>query len=159
MQLHRLIYQSIAADEVVSNALLRDLEAQAAMNNAAHDITGLLVLANNVFLQVLEGRAAELTALFGRIVRDPRHRAVTLLSFEPTAERSFDDWALRLIDLYDLPGDKRRLMTAKYRLADGSVVVPGEIHRVHALLLDARFLCLSAPWKAPGEGGSAARSA
>ena len=157
MQIHRLIYKSIATSEVVSNETLRELELQAAAANAENGITGLLVLSGNTFVQVLEGSAEELTALFGRIMQDKRHRQVTLISFQPVVERCFEDWTMRLVDLFDLPGEKRALMQSKYRQDQDDVLLPTEVHEVHAFLLDARYVCLSSPWSAPlGSGDGVA---
>ncbi len=158
MQIHRLIYKSIATPEVVSNEILRELESQAAAANAEKDITGLLVLSGNVFVQVLEGSAEVLTALFGRIMQDKRHHQVTLITFQPVVERCFEDWTMSLVDLFDLPGEKRALMQSKYIQEQDDIRLPTEVHEVHAFLLDARCICLSSPWSAPvGSGGGAAR--
>ncbi len=148
MALCRLIYKSVATAEVVSNETLRDLESKAGEGNLAKGITGLLVLTGNVFLQVLEGKAVDVTALFGRISSDKRHRSLELIAVEPAASRLFDEWAMRLVDLYDLTGEKRALMAAKYGGEDGQIRIPGDPHLVYSLLLDAKHVCLSAPWNA-----------
>ena len=159
MQIHRLIYKSVATAEVVSNETLSQLESQAAAANAEKGITGLLVLSGNVFVQVLEGTAEDLTALFGRIMQDKRHHKVTLITFQPVVERCFEDWTMRLVDLFDLPGEKRALMQSKYRQDHDDILLPTEVHEVHAFLLDARYVCLSSPWSAPaGDGGGVARA-
>ena len=155
MQIHRLIYKSIATAEVVSNETLRQTESQAAAVNAEKGITGLLVLSGNVFVQVLEGSAEEVTALFGRIMQDKRHHQVTLVSFQAVVERCFEDWTMRLVDLFDLPGEKRALMQSKYSQDKDDIVLPTEVHEVHAFLLDARYVCLSSPWSAQAGGGGA----
>ena len=149
MTLCRLIYKSIATAEVVSNETLRDLESKAVESNAAKGITGLLVLTGNVFLQVLEGPAVDVTELFGRISKDKRHRRLELITFEPKVSRLFDEWGMRLVDLYDLPGEKRALMAAKYAGENGEIGVPGDQHLVYAFLLDAKHACVSAPWSTP----------
>lgn len=146
MRLCRLIYRSTAAAEVVPNSLLRDIEAQASAANATSDITGLLVLAGNVFVQVLEGDAQALTALFSRITTDKRHRQVELVTHQRIPARLFNDWAMRLVDLYDLPGEKRGFMVAKYGREGEQLAIPEEPDALLAWLLDARFLSLSAPW-------------
>jgi len=120
MKLSRLIYKSTATADVVSNRSLRDIEELASAANAEKNITGLLVLTGNVFLQVLEGSPRDLTTLFGNIVADKRHRAVELVTFEPIRARCFDEWSMRTVDLYDLPGDRRALMAAKYEGKDRS---------------------------------------
>lgn len=146
MTLCRMIYKSIATAEVVSNETLRDLEKRAGEINMTKGITGLLVLTGNSFLQVLEGTAVDVTELFGRISSDKRHRRLELITFEPAPSRLFDEWAMRLVDLYDLPGEKRALMAAKYAGAKGEITVPSDPHLVYAFLLDAKHVCVSAPW-------------
>ena len=159
MKNYRLIYKSVATEKVVSNQTLPDLESQAARSNADKGITGLLLLSGNVFLQVLEGTAADLTELFGRIMQDERHHQQELITFEVTAERLFDNWSMRLVDLYDLPGEKRDMMAAKYRQSDGSIIIPDDKHLVYALLLDARHLCVNVPWGALVDAGNRVSSA
>ena len=148
MKPSRLIYRSIATEEVISNEALRDIESKASENNSGKGITGLLVLSGNTFVQVLEGPALDVTQLFGRIMADKRHRQVQLVSFELGVERGFDDWNMRLVDLYDLPGDQRALMAAKYPAKGGDIAVPSETHLVYAFMLDARYICRSVPNKA-----------
>jgi hypothetical protein len=159
LSLSRLIYKSIATAEVVSNETLRDLETRAAVANEATGITGLLILSGNVFVQVLEGKAADVTALFARIAADRRHRQVELITFDGIYERGFDDWHMRLVDLHDLPGDKRAFMSDKYKASEGRVVIPEDPCKVQALLLDARYLCISAPWNTGGGGADKASAA
>lgn len=159
MRLCRLIYKSIATAEVVSNQMLRELEQQAVAANAQRDITGLLVLTGNVFVQVLEGDALALTGLFSTIVGDRRHRAVELLSVQPVGQRLFEDWSMRAVDLYDLPGEKRALMAAKYEGKDGMILVPDEEILLNAFLLDARFVCSSSPWQRDNGSDNAVPSA
>jgi hypothetical protein len=76
---------------------------------------------------------------------------VELVSVEPTDERYFDDWNMRLLDLYDLPGEKRALLASKYQGQDGNIVVPTDVYSLYALLFDVRHLCLSTPWHSPGD--------
>ena len=147
----RLIYRSISTAEVVSNKTLRDLERGSFERNAKEDITGLLVLSGKVFLQVLEGSAQDITGLFGRINSDKRHRQVELVSFESGIKRYFDDWNMRLVDLDDLPGEKRTLMAMKYAGKDGAILVPTDVHLIYAFLFDAKHLCLSTPWSLTGD--------
>ncbi|MGD8956421.1 MAG: BLUF domain-containing protein [Chromatiaceae bacterium] len=148
MKPSRLIYRSLATEEVTSNEALRDIESKASENNSTKGITGLLVLSGNTFVQVLEGPALDITELFGRIMADKRHRQVQLVSFESGVERGFDDWNMRLVDLYDLPGEQRALMAAKYPAKGGDIAVPSETYLIHAFMLDARYICRSVPSRA-----------
>lgn len=147
----RLIYRSISTAEVVSNQTLRDLERTSSERNAKEGITGLLVLSGNIFLQVLEGSARDITGLFARILPDKRHCQVELVTFESGIEHYFDNWNMRLVDLDDLPGEKRTLMATKYAGKDGAILVPTDVHLVYAFLFDAKHLCLSEPWRLTGD--------
>jgi hypothetical protein len=159
MKLSRLIYKSTATAEVISNRTLRDIEEQASAANTEKGITGLLVLTGNIFLQVLEGSSRDVTALFGKIIGDKRHHDVELVTFQRIGARCFDEWSMRTVDLYDLPGDRRALMAAKYGGKDGVIAMPDDEHLVHAFLLDARFVCSSTPWKLPDGSDQSAPSA
>lgn len=143
----RLIYQSTCSDKLIDNADLRDLVQKSAENNRAAAITGLLLLSGDQFLQVLEGPSDAVNRLFGRIVRDRRHRDVRLLSFEQIGPVYFDDWSMHLVDLFDLPKGPRDLLARKYRSREGAVQIPDRLHEVYGLLLDARHICLSRPWE------------
>ena len=159
MKLSRLIYKSTATAEVISNRTLRDIEEQASAANTEKGITGLLVLTGNIFLQVLEGSSGDVTALIGNIIADKRHHDVELLTFQPIGVRCFDEWSMRSVDLYDLPGDRRALMAAKYGGTDGVIAIPDDEHLVHAFLLDAQFVCSSTPWKLTDGSDESAPSA
>lgn len=145
----RLIYRSVAVAEVVSNETLRDLETGASRRNENAGIKGLLLLLDRVFVQVLEGPVSEVNALYRRIAADTRHRDVELIDYQSPAEPLFNDWNMRLVDLYDLPGDKRALMSARYAGSQGEIEVPAELQRVYALLFDAQHLCTGTPWLQP----------
>ena len=144
----RLIYQSTVSDKFLPNTEIKSLVERSSANNRALGITGLLLLSGDHFLQVLEGPADAVNALFARIMADPRHRDIRLLTFEPTSEIYFDDWNMYLVDLFDLPKAPRDYFVRKYRSRDGAVLIPERLHEVYALLLDARAVCVNRPWDA-----------
>ncbi len=143
----RLIYQSTCSERLIDNADLRELVQKSAEHNRTAGITGLLMLSGDQFLQVLEGPADAVNRLFGRIIRDRRHRDVRLLSFEQIGPTYFEDWSMHLVDLFDLPKAPRELLARKYRSREGAVQIPERLHEVYGLLLDARHICLSRPWE------------
>ena len=67
--------------------------------NAALGITGMLLFHAGNFLQVLEGERDTVLALYKRIGKDPRHRALTTLSQTIIAQRDFPDWSMGFHDL------------------------------------------------------------
>lgn len=142
----RLIYKSIAVEDPVSNESIRDLIDHSSRKNSDAGITGLLLLCGRHFLQVLEGPPEKVNALFQKISADSRHHTVELIEFRASAESMFEEWSMRLVDLYDLSGEKRALLMDKYEHADGEIFIPKQSARVISLLLDARAICLTTPW-------------
>ncbi|HVE51466.1 MAG TPA: BLUF domain-containing protein [Casimicrobiaceae bacterium] len=61
-------------------------------NNARDGITGALIYSGESFLQLVEGADAALTALWGRLAGDDRHRQLASLFDRSVAQRSFGDW-------------------------------------------------------------------
>jgi hypothetical protein len=52
-----------------------------------------------VFLQMLEGGRDAVNALYANIVRDPRHRDVTLLDYAEITERRYASWRMGRVNL------------------------------------------------------------
>ena len=91
--LTELIYVSAAA-QPFDQAALGSLLASARARNAARGLSGLLLYVDAAFIQVLEGGAAEVEALFRRISADARHQRILVLKRGPIAQRRFADWAM-----------------------------------------------------------------
>jgi len=89
----RCLYASRARDKV-TDQMLSEIVAQSRRNNARAGVTGLLYVANNVFVQAIEGGRPAVSALMGRILRDERHQQIELLSVEEIKERRFANWAM-----------------------------------------------------------------
>ena len=89
----RLMYASRAVDSVSQNELVTILR-QSTANNPGVGVTGVLCFAAGIFLQVLEGGRTQVSALYNKIARDPRHHDVVQLSFEEVDERSFAGWSM-----------------------------------------------------------------
>ena len=96
----RLVYAS-RADRAIDDALVASILESSQRHNAEHGITGILCTYSqgNVFLQVLEGGRAAVNALYAAIVRDPRHRDVTLLDYAEITERRFANWRMGSVNL------------------------------------------------------------
>ena len=96
----RLLYASRAAGKI-DDALLKSILERSRSHNLEHGITGVLCIhhGSGVFLQVLEGARAAVNVLYGNIVRDPRHRDVTLLDYAEIDERRFAGWRMGSVDL------------------------------------------------------------
>jgi hypothetical protein len=94
----RCVYASRPSAPLLPEILDRILE-QSRRNNPVKGITGLLCFTNETFVQVIEGGRAEVCELYNAIVRDPRHRDVTMLAFEEIAERHFANWTMGQVNM------------------------------------------------------------
>jgi hypothetical protein len=96
----RLLYASRTTSEI-DEALVTSILEHSRKHNLEHGITGVLCTASpgNVFLQLLEGGRAAVNALYASIVRDPRHRDVTLLDYGEIDERRFGSWRMGRVKL------------------------------------------------------------
>ena len=94
----RLMYASRATDKINPEALNAILRKSMA-NNPSVGVTGVLCFSGNIFLQVLEGGRSQVSALYNRITRDPRHHDAVLLSYEEISERSFAGWAMGQVNM------------------------------------------------------------
>jgi len=99
----RLLYASRAAAQVNPEELLAILR-QSKTNNPAEGITGVLCfcLSERIFLQVLEGGRSAVNKRYNRIVTDPRHSDVELLSYEEIGERHFAAWTMGQVNMAGL---------------------------------------------------------
>lgn len=85
------------------------LLATSRKNNAALDITGMLLLKDQQFMQALEGPEAAVRALIAKISADDRHTDFWTLSEEQRQIRQFPEWTMGFRGLTDesiraLPG-------------------------------------------------------
>jgi hypothetical protein len=115
----RLVYAS-RASRAIDEGFIMAICDVASSRNAAQGITGVLVTqqGQDVFLQVLEGSRADVNALYASIARDPRHRDVTLLSYEDIEQRRFASWRMGMVDL------KRIHLGTILRYSDRPVLEP-----------------------------------
>lgn len=74
--------------------MLAGILSAARRNNPRLGITGALICRHDVYLQLIEGPADAIDALFATIEADDRHFDVRLLLSEDMGERMFPDWAM-----------------------------------------------------------------
>ncbi len=96
----RLVYTS-RAERPIDDALVDSILEHSWKHNLEKSITGILCTytPTNVFIQVLEGAREVVNALYAAIVRDPRHRDVTLLDYAEIDERRYAGWRMGSINL------------------------------------------------------------
>ncbi|MBS0338756.1 MAG: BLUF domain-containing protein [Proteobacteria bacterium] len=93
--LFELVYNSIAVPGEFPEAELEHILIGARRTNAELGITGVLLYCRGEFVQLLEGpREAVEHVYHDIIVRDRRHRGVTLDWEQAVARRSFAGWSM-----------------------------------------------------------------
>jgi hypothetical protein len=93
MSVFQLLYAS-GGSRTITSEDINDILLKSRTNNAALGITGLLLFADNMFIQVLEGEEREVRDLASRIKRDPRHRNFMELIELTSANRAFAQWQM-----------------------------------------------------------------
>ena len=121
VDLVHVVYASEAAVPFNDQAV-RDLLAGARRRNAEVDVTGILLLVDRSFFQILEGAPDAVDKVFERIGLDKRHRKVVKLIREPIEERDFRDWSMGVArvtskEIASLPGFND-FFTAKRKVSD-----------------------------------------
>jgi hypothetical protein len=69
--------------------------SSARRNNVRDGITGALICREDLYMQLLEGREAQVQAAYRRIEADSRHTEVRLLCSDEMETRLFPQWAMR----------------------------------------------------------------
>lgn len=89
----RLVYTSKARRQMSENDINRILSVSR-INNSLYGVTGMLLYRDGTFLQVLEGKGADLSETYARIRRDKRHYDCKLLMEEGIVQRAFQGWEM-----------------------------------------------------------------
>ena len=92
----RIVYSSEASPGF-GPAEVEAMLAESRVRNRAFGITGVLVLVDGVFLQVLEGEEDDVLDLMERIERDPRHHDIHVFVREKTEARAFPSWSMAYV--------------------------------------------------------------
>lgn len=70
-------------------------------NNRAKELTGALLFADGLFVQVLEGDAGRVRSLLARLETDARHVDMRIVGLRSVRARSFPNWAMQHVGLGD----------------------------------------------------------
>ncbi len=76
------------------DAMLAGILVRARHNNRRDDITGALVCRHDLYLQLIEGPALAIDALYARILVDDRHSDVRLLLTDTVEQRLLPQWSM-----------------------------------------------------------------
>lgn len=109
MQLTRLVYTS--HHENLDAPALEAILASSQKNNTRDLVTGVLVVDEGNFLQLIEGSREVIAKCFARIMDDRRHHGVQVISCGDVSRRLFQDWSMRLVNVRQI---KEEILSAHY---------------------------------------------
>lgn len=72
------------------------------INNKKNGLVGVLYFGDGCFFQCLEGETAAVEELYAKLLQDPRHTDLKIISQKVIKDFSFAEWAMKYVPL-DLP--------------------------------------------------------
>lgn len=91
----QLVYSSRLVPGIHASDLMQISDVSVS-ENKAHNITGLMLSADERIVQILEGEKDEVERLFKHIQQDTRHIQITVLATAQTQRREFEGQAMVL---------------------------------------------------------------
>jgi hypothetical protein len=99
---------------------IEDILETASNYNNQKGLSGVLLYHSGLFLQLLEGEAADVDLLYSKIFKDPRHNNVTVLFELEAQKRIFTKWGMAYRDVNELDIKMVNQMLSWARLIQGS---------------------------------------
>jgi hypothetical protein len=135
MAIRRIVYTSQASEQFSKRDLL-DLLHESHTFNIIDNVTGVLMHRKGNFLQVFEGESEAVGNLLTRILKDPRHNEVKIITDSAVDSRLFSNWAMGCAN-FDEP-ELSLIPGIRTDLGDPQVIEDIIIHlpEIAAFLLD-----------------------
>lgn len=134
--MHQLLYVS-GAKPGIGKTDIAEILATARANNARIGVTGVLLHADDTFLQILEGAKADVRNLYQRIALDRRHRNVMLLMEHDASERAFGSWSMGFQSLDIRLGQDRDI----FRITRSALESRIKLEQAEILMTMVRAFC------------------
>lgn len=96
--LSQLVYVSNRKSNC-TNEEIEKILASCKKNNPPLNITGVLLFSDTKFIQLVEGDAKVIMALYDKIKKDNRHTSPMMISYNPIKEKSFPSWHMGSRDI------------------------------------------------------------
>ena len=114
----QLLYVSGASIHL-GQADIQEILTASRRNNQRVGITGMLLWADGVFIQVLEGEPDTVRTLYRRIQADDRHRNLMLVLEQVADKRVFTQWSMGFKQLNsEMAADKKLFEISRAALVD-----------------------------------------
>jgi len=133
-ELFRIVYRSTHGGFNKDN--LEQLAEEARSLSAAYGITGFVLVEDEDFFVLLEGRPVAVVTSLACIVEDPRHEKITVLSAGTVTSRSCSGWSV--LDPEQLTGAAELARDAS-GMTEGSKMQEELLDQIVARLAEATF--------------------
>ena len=87
-------------NEQLDDDVLKEILIHSRRSNQDKQLTGLLILMDNQFLQILEGDESVVTSLYNKISSDTRHSAVQKIYSGELDKRNFASWDMAFHEIH-----------------------------------------------------------
>ncbi|WP_096086264.1 BLUF domain-containing protein [Agaribacterium haliotis] len=144
--MYRLIYRSKSAASVDWDCM-RDIMHSSEEHNQQQQISGVLLASASHFLQIIEGKYEDVNSTFMRIIHDPRHSDIKLISFGCIDARLFEGWGMKGIGVFDFNTETADALKTKYGSENNQVSFPLEEWMVLAMVHDIHVHKKLPNWK------------
>jgi hypothetical protein len=144
--MYRLIYRS-EPTAPLNWEKVREILIQSEIKNEERGITGILLATKHSFLQVIEGKYEKVNKLFMKIVTDPRHHNIQLISFDLIDSRLFSGWGMKGLGLFDFNNDEAKMLKQKYGEDNEDIHFPLESWKVLSLINDLKMVRGLPDWR------------
>lgn len=144
--MYRLIYRSEPTSPL-NWEQVREILVQSEVRNEERGITGILLATKHSFLQVIEGKYETVNKLFMKIVADPRHHNIQLISFDLIDSRLFSGWGMKGLGLFDFNNDEASMLKQKYGEDNEDIHFPLESWQVLSLINDLKMVRDLPEWR------------
>lgn len=114
----QMLYVSGASPQM-SDTEIEDILTASRRNNLRDGVTGMLLWADGVFIQVLEGEPDTVRSLYRRIQADDRHRNLMLVLEQVAENRLFSQWSMGFKQLdAERSADRKLFQISRQTLAE-----------------------------------------
>ena len=138
MSLYQIAYASrnqIKGEQTQIDEEILSILAKARENNRRKNITGALLFNGCFFAQVLEGALPDIEAIYERILCDPRHSDIVMLSRAATDERTFYEWSMAYADPVAVQASPRMEIDFQDALVGGRLAGPRILAMLRTLVV------------------------
>jgi hypothetical protein len=136
----QMLYVS-GASRPLSTDEIEKILAVSRRNNLRDGVTGMLLWADGVFIQILEGEAKTVRSVFQRIEADDRHKNVMVVLEQAAGKRLFTQWSMGFKRLdEEMAADRKIFQISRAALKDRIVGDDGGLFLETVLAFSRDFM-------------------